>query len=310
MLAPKLQQFLKLHDESEASHGIKNSLGDSFLYRHNYIFKNIRDCFFKLGFTFTDKDFCHYTVMPYASLKSILKEKKVPYFDNVTVLKEIEQQYPRKFNCHDIVKVKPNYILHESSHCIVESFLKDLQLSTNQLSTESQKAFKLVMAEAFANTVESLANLPNDTVEKRLFFELNSYAIHTKKVNQNIQQTYDLLGPTLIFHLVYVSYLFSNCLFPEPNTKVYQTILELLIPDVSVRKKAFDSQAVRKTFNHAFELSQDFRIQTTSFYLAYSGINGDLFKVLQVDIVELMKKTLFIQNLLKYFDFLFIQKNQ
>lgn len=304
-MSPKLKDFLKLHDENQMPQGIKNSLGDSYLYKNNFIFKSIRDQFLQLGFTYTDKDFCHYTVLPYASLNSILKEKKVPYFDNVTAVKEIENLHPGLFTCNDIIKVKPNYTLHESSHCIVDHFLKDIHLEDTALSSEGKKAFKLILAEAFANTVESLANLPNSTIEQRLFFELNSYAIHTKKVNQSLQQATELLGPKLTFHLVYISYLYSNCLFPELPTKAFQSVLELIIEDSALLKKAKDSQGVRKLFNHAFELSMDFRLQTTGFYCAYSGIKTDILKLLNIDIQSIYTKSKSIKTLLKRLDSIF-----
>lgn len=301
----KLREFLKLHEENQSPPGIKNSLGDGFLYKNNPIFKNVRDAFLKLGFTYTDKDFCHYTVLPYASLPSILKEKKVPYFDNVTVLKDIEKQHPGRFNCHDLIKVKPNYTLHESSHCLVDDFLNSIQLTDCGLNAESQKAFKLIMAEAFANTVETIANRFNESPEQRLFFELNSYAIHTKKVNQTLQQTNDLLGAKLTFHLVYISYLFSNCLFPELSTKAYQQVLAAIIDNDTLIKKAQDSQSVRKLFNHAFELSMDFRLQTTGFFCAYSGLQTDLVKLLNIDIYNIYTKTNHIKKLLSHFDPIF-----
>lgn len=302
MSAPKLRDFLKLHDEAYTPQGIKLSLGDSYLYKHNPVFRNIRDEFFKAGYTYTDKDFCHYAVMPYASLKAILKEKKVPYFDNVTVLKEIEAQQPGRFTCNDILKVKPNYTLHESSHCVVEHFLKDVTLNEASLSNEGKQAFKMIMAEAFANTVETLANLPNHSLEQRLFFELGSYAIHPKKVNQMLQQATETIGARLVFHLVYVSYLYSNCLYPEPNSKALNYILDLLIADEGLRKKATDSQSVRKLFNHAFELSLDFRTQTTSFYCAFSGLKTNIDQLLNIDINNIYLKTPYITNLLKRFE--------
>lgn len=305
MSAPKLRDFLALHDEAYTPQGIKLSLGDSYLYKKNPVFKNIRDEFYKAGFTYTDKDFCHYAVLPYASLNAILKEKKVPYFDNVTVLKEIEAKHPGRFTCNDIIKVKPNYTLHESSHCVVDHFLKDVHLNDTTLPAEGKLAFKLVMAEAFANTVETLANLSNDSVEQRLFYELGSYAIHTKKVNQMLQQATDVLGPKLTFHLVYISYLYSNCLFPEPNNKAVNYILDLLIPDETTRKKAMDSQSVRKLFNHAFELSLDFRVQTTGFYCAFSGLKTDINQLLNIDINSVYIKTPHIKNLLKRFESIF-----
>jgi hypothetical protein len=288
---PSLKEILNLHDENRVADGIALSLGDGFLYQNNPIFRSIRDQFLKMKFSFTDEDFCHYTVMPYVSLTAILKEKKVPYFDNVTVLKEIERNHPGRFRCNDIIKVKPNYVLHESSHCLAEGFLQNFRLQDTGISTESKKAFRLVMAESMANTVESLANGPNETAVQRLFFEVNSYVIHNKKSHTQLKQSLDLLGPRPVFHLMYISYLFSNCLFPEVTHKQFHQILDLIIPENNLLKKAQDSQSVKRLFNHAFELSMDFRLQTTGFFCALSGLETNVIKLLQLDIIKIIENT-------------------
>jgi hypothetical protein len=161
------------------------------------------------------------------------------------------------------------------------------------------------MAEAFANTVESMANGPNDTPEKRIFYELNSYAIHTKKVNQTLEHVIELLGKKLTFRLIYISYLFSNCLFPELNTKAFHQVLDLIIDNDGLRKKAMDSAHVRRVFNHAFQLSMDFRLQTTGFFCAYSGINTELTKLLNIDIANIYTKTDTIKKFITHFEFIF-----
>lgn len=299
-----LKQLLQFHHQSTNQNGLKLSLGDNYLYHHNPLFKNIRDTFLKNGFTFTTEDFCNYTVLPYASLKEILKQKKVPYYNNVSVLENLEKNQSGFFQCHDLVKVKPNYTLHESSHCLVDSFIQTQNLSASRLSDDSQKAFKLIMAEAFANTIESLANVYNTTAESRLFYEVNSYMIHIKKVNQNLTQTQDLIGLKNTFQLVYISYLFSNCLYTEPNQKSFLSLLDLIIQDTHLRKKASDSQAVKKAFNHAFELNLDFRIQTTSFYCRYLGMNTDIQKLLNIDILKILSQTNILSDFFKKFEFL------
>ncbi len=289
----KLHDLLKLHDQHTST--LPQSLGDGYLYQHNAAFKNTRDHFLKLKGQFTTEDFCHYHVFPYASLPQILKAKKVPYSDNVTVLREIENLHPKRFTCAELIKVKSNYTLHESSHCVADYYLEKIvsgqYLNNLKLSSESKKAFRFIMAESFANSVESFANIYNKDPEQRLFYELNSYVTHSKKTNLNLQHTVDLIGPKQTFALIYISYLYSNCLLKEPSAKQFLQILEWVIPDPILQKKVQDSVSLRKLFSHGFELSLDFRLQTTGFFCAYSGLNTPLDKLLNIDILDVLKNS-------------------
>lgn len=301
-LKNKLYDLLRWHDDQVAKPALTYSLGDAYLYKSNPVFKNIRDHFLTLNYSYTQEDFCHYQVLPYASLPAILKEKKVPYFDNVTVLREIEKLHPKRFTCGELIKVKSNYTLHESSHCIADHYLKNFNinnfLSSVATSADSKKAFKLIMAESFANAVESFANVYNLSSEQRLFYELNSYVTHNKKINSALQECLDILGSEVTFQLIYISYLYANCLKSPPSTNIFQQIIEPLIFNEALRKKAIDSPSVRKIFNHGFELSLDFRLQTTGFFLSYSGINTPLMKVLDLDILAILKNSIVIQDFL------------
>lgn len=288
----KLYELLDLHDKNKQKETLPLSLGDSFLYSYNPVFKNIRDHFLRLGFSLTTEDFCDYNVLPFASLPTILKEKKVPYSDNVSVLRKIEAQFPKRFKCDELIKVKSNYSLHESSHCIADHYLKaidiDVKLSRLIPAAEGQKAFKLIMAESFANAVESMANVYNTSPEQRLFYELNSYVTHNKKVNSHLQQSLELIGFEKTFHLLYISYIFSNSLNNDVNHKVFLQILENTLQNQPLFQKAKDHPALKKIFSHGFELSLDFRLQTTGFFCAYSGLQTPLQQLLNWNTAEIV----------------------
>lgn len=296
----KLYELLSLHDENKQNQTLPLSLGDSSLYTHNPVFKFVRNHFLQLNYTLTTDDFCHYHVLPYASLPTILQQKKVPYADNVTVLREIENRFPKRFKCDELIKVKSNYTLHESSHCIADHYIKSLnclaQLAPHITSAESQKAFLMIMAESYANAVESMANVFNTSAEQRLFYELNSYITHSKKINTSLQQTLDLIGFKNTFKLIYVSYIFSNSLNVDVNHKDYILILQNILQDDLVFARARDSSSVRKLFSHAFELSLDFRLQTTGFFCAFSGLNSPLPQLLKWNTLSIVTQSSVINN--------------
>ena len=280
-----------MHDQAKPEGSLQLSLGDPHLHLNNSIYRNIRNRFLELGYRYTKEDFCHYSVLPYASLGLILEKRLVPYFDNVTVLREIEASHPRKFLVDELVQVKANYTLHESSHCIAHEVLKTISLEAKGLSRDEAQALRLLMTESFANSVEALANTLNETPELRFFHSVNSYSIHDKKAAVSFKHAIDLVGVRDAYRLLYVAYLFSNCLHAEINRTQFSELLSLTIKDEETRRKALDSPHVRKLVAYAFELSRDFRIQTTGFYLAYAGIKIDVRNLAKIDILSLLKNS-------------------
>ncbi len=294
----KLQNLLRSHDQASLPQSLPLSLGDGYLYEHSFIFRNIRNSLLHLRYALTNKDFCHYAVFPYGSLQSILEKKLVPYFDNVTVLKEIEANQPAKFYCDEILMVKANHCLHESSHCIADEILKKADWQNTQLTSDQMRIFQLIMAEAFANTVESLANLVNDSNEAQLFYELNSHVTHDRETESMFKTSNALLGYSRLYRFVYLSYLFSNCLLAQPNARTYQQILNFVISDGHLHPKPNEFASLRKVFGHAYDLSFEFRTQTTGFYSALMGLKGNPQKLLQIDILRLLSESELITSFL------------
>ncbi len=291
-------EILKLHDSFQNSAILEKSIGDGYLYQNNPLYRNVRNEFLKYGYTCTTEDFCHYVAMPFLSLAEIIKKKKVPYFDNATPIKMIEQLHPKKFSCEEIIKPKTNHVLHESSHCIAEEYLKIINVKNDIITKEQTIALQMILAESFANTVESICNYWNTTPEQRLFYEMNSYIIHYSKISHALKETVQLIGMKNSFALVYLSYLCSNCLLNE----ISQTQMSKLISayfDLKTSEVILKNKCCTKIFNHAFELSMDFRLQTTGFYCQMAGLKSDLFKLVDIDLVLLISKTSVIQNFLK-----------
>lgn len=293
----KLADTLRMHDEALVDGGLRVSLGDSFLLRHNPIYRAIRDRVTAEGFSCTTQDFCHYGVLPLAALDAILKRKQIPYFDNVTVLREIENKSPGKFQIEELVHVKPNYVLHESCHCIADTALRKISAEAPGLSPDQRRALALMMAESFANTVEALANVPNSTPELRFFHDSSSYIIHDRKTSNAFQHAIEILGQRDAFRLLFVAYLHSNFLMTL-SPKQYPELLETVLPAGEARRKALDSPHVRKMVQYAFELSMSFREQTTGFYLAHEGIKGDLRQLFRVDLLALYRTSDLIRKFL------------
>ncbi len=306
----KLKELLLNHENSQASNSLKLSIGDGFLIKHSFIFRNIRNETLKLGFSYTNEDFCHYNVMPYLSLPAILRDKRIPFFDNVTVLFDIEEKLPNRFFCDEIPMIKPNYCLHESSHCIADSVLQNISFEPEFFSAEQAQVFKLIMAESFANSVESLTNLTNTCGSQKLFFDLNSYVTHDDETEVFFRKAKDLLGFEYLYGVVYASYILSNCLQPYADPRKLASILQQLIPDSSLLKKANESSAVRKVFDHSLDLGIDFREHTTEFFCAMMGTKTKVRKLLNIDLSQLLKETNILQTFINSTRHFFTLKNQ
>ncbi len=294
-------EILKLHDSVQNPNILAKSIGDGFLFKNNDLYQKLRCEFTRLGYRFTTDDFCHYVAMPFLSLPEILKQKKVPYFDNVTPIQYIEKSYPKKFKCEEIIKPKTNHVLHESAHCIADEYLKEIHIKAHFLSKEQTATLQMIMAESFANTIESVCNYWNTTAELRLFYEMNSYIIHYKKISQALKESVELIGLKNTFHLVYISYLCSNCLLNEISQSKFNQLITTYF-DPSTVDLIFKNKSVLKLFNHAFELSMDFRLQTTGFYCQMAGLKSDIFKLVDIDLVMLIAETDVIQDFLKKSD--------
>ena len=300
-------QILKLHHSFKHLSVLEKSIGDGFLFQNNLLYKNIRTEFLKLGYTYTTDDFCYYVAMPFLSLTEILKHKKVPYFNNTTPVEIIEQTHPKKFKCEDIIRPKTNHVLHESAHCIADEYLKKIIFKVDFLSKEQNITLQMIMAESFANTVESICNFWNITPEQQLFYEMNSYIIHYKKINHALKSTIELIGLKNSFDLIYISYLCSNCLLNEISQSQFNKLISAYFnPDISaiILKNNF----TLKIFSHAFELSMDFRLQTTGFYCQMAGLKSDIFKLVDIDLILLFSKQNCIQSFLNQCDHLLKNK--
>ena len=290
-------QILDLHSSVQNPSVLTKSIGDGYLFQNNPLYKKLRTEFMSYNYKFTTEDFCHYVAMPFLSLPEILKQKKVPYFDNVTPIQYIEKTHPKKFRCEEIIKPKTNHVLHESAHCVAEEYLKKMVIKIDFLSGEQNLTLKMIMAESFANTIESVCNYWNTTPELRLLFEMNSYIIHYKKISHALKETIDLIGVKNSFDLVYISYLCSNFLLNEISPSEFNKIITAYF-DPATTELILKNKSTARIFNHAFELSMDFRLQTTGFYCQMAGLKTDIFKLVDIDLVTLFSKTNVIQSFL------------
>lgn len=203
----KLSRLLEFHSQNATDQGLANNLGDAYLYCNNRIYRNVRDHVLKFGFKFSDEIDPNYLALPLAELENILKNKKIPYFDNVSVLKKIEQNKLGVATWEDVRdNLKKNFLFHESCHACARS------LYSRNSSRLNNRVLNLLVEESFANTCELLAVLDTEDAAHRIFYEMNSYTA-LFEIKTEFKNAVRDLGMANVAKIIFFGYLHSNHLY-------------------------------------------------------------------------------------------------
>lgn len=167
--------LLKEHDRWRGPDVLSSNLGDGFLMNHNPVFNRVRRAAARIGCRFVS-DLApaveRYVAYPLMGLSTILRDRTVPYVDNVSILRDIvrttpEVDIPALYLAETLWS---NHALHESAHVIAFSLLRPRFPPTRTGFT-----FAILLSEAFANTVESMAQAHVGDPFHALFLALNSF---------------------------------------------------------------------------------------------------------------------------------------
>ncbi|MEK6772370.1 MAG: hypothetical protein AABY64_00395 [Bdellovibrionota bacterium] len=279
----KLSQLLEGNDACKSSKGIPGNFGDFYLLKNNRIYSSVRSLAIESGFQYSlDKNDAYYA-LPLSQLESVLEQKKIPYFDNVSVLKEIESRLKTGVFWDDISdNLKKNHVFHESCHAVIRS--RASHLLTNQ---PQEKILKILLEESFSNTCELLAIADVNHSLHRIFFEWNSYTfLYDEKTN--LKNAMNDLGETLIFKYLLFCYLHSNFLFNEFDEKTFKRVQKVVFGNAIFDSKAIKS--LRALAKMAFTLDRRFREVTTGFYLRLCGFQTPLNELLDFDFMQTLEK--------------------
>jgi hypothetical protein len=171
-----LSYVLDSHNKFVNCSPLKDNLGDGYLFKHNIIFRNFRELVDKLGFQFTKDDFCNYTAFSLAALPKILSQSRIPYFDNVSVMNELENKKPGVITdigwCQSL---QGNHILHESAHGVAEHLFTNEVCAGPGLADHRWKLVRALLGEATANTAEVVGSLYAETAIHQCFYSKASY---------------------------------------------------------------------------------------------------------------------------------------
>lgn len=272
-----IQQLLAIHELHGNDQTLKSSLGDAYLFQFNPIFQNVRKSVLQLKTTFQSPPDSEYQTLPYTQLEKILKSNCIPYYDNVSVLKNLPQALDWSLVQDSLRK---NFVFHESCHVIARDKTKSLIQSVDS----QQRIFLRLLEESFANTLELLSIIHAHDSTHRNFYEVNSFTSlfehqsHFKKASLE-------LGTFELFHMVLMGYVYSNFLKASLDEADFKLILDLTFQK---KMRTINDKALKSILKLTFQLDLDFRLHITPLHLQLSGHKVSVIELRKIPIHDLL----------------------
>lgn len=298
----KLQALLDLHDKNNDC--LKDNLGDGFLLQNNRIYSSIRKAATECGFQFSSQANHKYQALPLSQLESILESKIIPYYDNVSVLREVRQK--SNLIAWDDIKhnLKRNHLFHESCHAVARG-LSDKILHKEKLGacSDQTKILHLLLEESFANTCELLAVIDCEDSAHKIFFELNSYTTLFNE-RSNLKKAIADFNGLEFKKFIYLTYLHANFFYNNFDDQMFKTVITFCFGS----KKLDNAQlkTLRALSRLPFSLDVNFRTVTTGFYLKLQGLNNSEKQIYSLDLIKTLngdsKYNRYIESLLSIID--------
>lgn len=274
----KLKKLLDLHNQTNSDYALTENLGDSYLMTHNSIYREIRKLTIGNGFTFTTQVNPNYTVLPLSQLDVFLEKKKIPFFDNVSILWEIEKKTPQMNTWDDLIDgLKQNHLFHESCHGLARSV--STRCVTKNLS-EEEIILRLLIEESFANACELIGNMDVDTPAHRIFYESNSY-IYVYQERTQLKSLISEFGIEESLRFFIFCYLHSNYL----RENISDSDLEIILKNPKINR---NRKLLKSLSKIAFRLNPRFRHVTTVFYLRLCGYNVTTEDLIKTDFIRIL----------------------
>ena len=284
----KLNELLRLHDRYSSPIGLRDNLGDVYLLKMNPIYRNIREASLRAKFKFSSARFGDYDALALTQLPKILADRKIPYLNNVSPLRDIEKKAPGVFALATIPPLKGNQIFHESAHAVAHAIiLKTLPNSKKTgIARERELAQRVLLEESFANSCESIANAYSTDEAHDEFLFKNSYVMESPSFRKILNQSIATFGFEPVFRLMILSFLHSNFLKTNDIEKnLIRSIRLAFAHDEEGLQKLSDKKIkwLTQIFKGGLDLDTDFTQFTNRFCLRLLGIKTDLPKLFSFD---------------------------
>jgi hypothetical protein len=263
------------------------NIGDAFLYRHHRLYRNLRDCYWDLGYRFDTNDFCYLFEVPLFSLDLILKERKMPVRDTVSPLRDLVRRFPDAvfddLSFDSSLAYPINHILHHSVHCVADHVTAELIGSTEVLGRSPLAVLRILICESFGNAVDLLANIDAHRCgeEGRMLFVMNNLVYMPAEDCAPHAELVERVGLKVALQVVALFYLFRNLLAESIDAEFLRDVLPrfgISYDDVEELVPLFDRTTL--TFG--------FLVNTNTRYFRYLGFEfEDLLALYDFDLLEI-----------------------
>ena len=283
-----LTALLRAHDQYAASGSLPKVLGDGYLYSKSPIFERVRDAALSRGYRFveSESDLWHdYQAMPLLSLATILSDKNIPYFDNVTVLRKLHKQKPEiELPARLLYEVlRRNYVFHESCHCVAYSIVERETSILDQFHSKKERfVVSAFLQEAFANSMERLATAIAASKTYAFFMNMNNYMRHEPEKQEFWQQALSTFSFTRLFALAFLAFFALN-IQARGGASAKQQILAIAgfgscSPD--------ESLLLDRLLDHEIRLSEVFREETTRGFFRLYDCEPELCSIRESNLLD------------------------
>lgn len=271
-----LAEVIAVHEQFRGKNTLPANLGDGFLYAQNPVFRSVRREYLRLGFSFTQHDFCDYFAFPLMALDEVTTAGKIPYRNNAVWLKKIEKATPGTFTLTTLKRseLQFNYLFHESAHFIAHAaFFGKKRVAA--LPKDQGTLLRIMLGEALANTVECLSAAFAEGEIETYFLNANCHFRANAKEVKVLRRGVEKLGTEAVACILFASFLYSNFLFERLSKKQKTLILTFA--------KAPKAKLTNDLVHIGLQLSEEFRQTTTPLHLWKLKFPSNLPRLLQFD---------------------------
>lgn len=287
----KIQKILEQHQKFSSPEGLDQNLGDGYLLAKNKIYKKIRSQALGFEFQYDKTPNESYWALPLSQLEALMSAKKIPYVDNVSVLRQIEKLIPQASQWDDVTdNLKRNHVFHESCHAVARQISKKY---FKEAGEKNKKILQLLIEESFANTCELLGIIDVEDAFHKLFYEINSYVFMFDD-KSNLKNFLNDFGKKEAFKFLLFTYLHANYIHPRYEDKSLEKVLSTLFKDstklASIKSDAKKMKTLRALSRVCFELNPRFRMVTSIFYLKLLGFSVSVEEMSKMDFMSLINQ--------------------
>lgn len=265
----QLHTLLDYHFRNQPEYALSGVFGDGYLIAHNSIYGRMRKFLVSEGVEFSADVPDALVALPLGQLEFFLESRKLYFYNNVEVLKDVESKAPKRVSWDSINgHLKRNMLFHESCHFFARA-------EFNKINDPETKPsiLQIIIEESFANSCELLAiKDANENLHKH-FYEFSSYIFHPE-VKNLIEDLVDVIGFDKVFLWTIFCYIYSNGLHDVIPDNELPRVLKNVGLETPVHPLLL--KQLKALGRVAFKLNPEFKRATTIFYLTYHGFDNVL----------------------------------